>query len=306
MHPDWAQQLTELGATHVWWDVSLPHLSQWAHQERISVVDGLTTGVEVLARLMNIPPIEPLLAPPGAFPHSPDLRAAHPSGNKMLDRVRALLAKAESSEFPEEADALIGKVQELMTRHSIDHAMVHSTTDADVPIRRRIPVDDPYSSQKATLVAVTARANGCRTVWLKDVGLTTIVGFADDLESVEVLYTSLLVQATTEMAAQSTQGAAGSQSSKSFRQSFLEGFAHRIDQRLSAARDMATNKAEATHGAGVGLVLAGRDKAVDETVNRSFPHLRTKRVRVSSYDGFAAGQAAADEATLGAHNRLEP
>ncbi len=38
-----------------------------------------------------------------------------PSG-AMLQRVRALLAKAESTTFPEEAEALTGEAQELMAR----------------------------------------------------------------------------------------------------------------------------------------------------------------------------------------------
>ena len=37
----------------------------------------------------------------------------------MLERVRALLAKAESTTFPEEADALTAKAQQLMTRHAL-------------------------------------------------------------------------------------------------------------------------------------------------------------------------------------------
>ena len=35
---------------------------------------------------------------------------------KVLGRVRALLAKAESTTFPEEAEALTAKAQELMAR----------------------------------------------------------------------------------------------------------------------------------------------------------------------------------------------
>ncbi|RST20878.1 bifunctional 3'-5' exonuclease/DNA polymerase [Streptomyces sp. WAC04770] len=55
----------------------------------------------------------------------------------MLTRIRALLAKAEATGFPEEAEALTAKAQELMARHSIDEALLaarsHSTDGPGVP-----------------------------------------------------------------------------------------------------------------------------------------------------------------------------
>ena len=47
---------------------------------------------------------------------------------KKLSRVRALLAKAESSSFPEEAEALSAKAQELMTRHALDRERISLST----------------------------------------------------------------------------------------------------------------------------------------------------------------------------------
>ena len=46
---------------------------------------------------------------------------------RILDKVRALLAKAESTEFPEEAEAYTAKAQELMARHRIDRAVLGAT-----------------------------------------------------------------------------------------------------------------------------------------------------------------------------------
>ena len=44
-----------------------------------------------------------------------------------------------------------------------------------------------------------AQANRCRVVWSKDLGLVTVIGFPADLDAVELLFTSLLVQANTAM-----------------------------------------------------------------------------------------------------------
>src|SRR5438045_2689314 len=67
---------------------------------------------------------------PPALPAAPRVGADGPSAadagidDRMLAKVRALLAKAESTEFTDEADALTAKAQELMTRYSIDRALV--------------------------------------------------------------------------------------------------------------------------------------------------------------------------------------
>src|SRR5690606_41250468 len=39
----------------------------------------------------------------------------------------------------------------------------------------------------------------CRAIWSSNLGFTTVLGFPTDVESVELLYTSLLVQATAAM-----------------------------------------------------------------------------------------------------------
>ena len=49
-------------------------------------------------------------------------RARRPQGAdpKITERVRALLAKAESTTFPDEAEAFTAKAQELIAQHAID------------------------------------------------------------------------------------------------------------------------------------------------------------------------------------------
>jgi hypothetical protein len=66
--------------------------------------------------------------------------------------VRALLAKAESTTYPEEADALTAKAQELMARHSIDRAMLDAFLLAyPVHIGRRL-----RAQNEATMASATA------------------------------------------------------------------------------------------------------------------------------------------------------
>ncbi|NEA40757.1 DUF2786 domain-containing protein, partial [Streptomyces sp. SID11385] len=72
--------------------------------------------------LLRLPAIEPVGPPPGAPRDGLSLPPAHDEP-RMLTRIRALLAKAEATGFPEEAEALTTKAQELMARHSIDEAL---------------------------------------------------------------------------------------------------------------------------------------------------------------------------------------
>ena len=67
---------------------------------------------------------------------------------RVLDRVRGLLTKAESTEFPAEAEALTAKAQELMARHSIEQAMVEARCGASGPRSAPTSVPDRASSRK--------------------------------------------------------------------------------------------------------------------------------------------------------------
>ena len=91
---------------------------------------------------------------------------AAPGDERVLRRIRGLLAKAESTEFPEEAESLTGKAQELMTRHAVDAALLARTArPADGVATRRVHVADPYVRAKMQLLAAVAEANDVRLVW---------------------------------------------------------------------------------------------------------------------------------------------
>jgi hypothetical protein len=217
---------------------------------------------------------------------------------KVLARVRGLLAKAESTEFPDEADALTAKAQELMSRYSIDRALLEGTDPSGV-VSRRIAIDDPYARAKSLLFSRVAAANRCEALWSKNVGLSTVVGHPDHLDACELLYTSLLVQADAAMIAAGRQTGAGARArSRSFRQSFLVAFASRIGERLMEATTQAEAEAVAEHGDSILPVLAGRSKAVEDAFHRAFPHIRMMNLSVTDSAGAAAGRIAADNADL--------
>jgi hypothetical protein len=136
--------------------------------------------------------------------------------------------------------------------------------------------------------------------------MSTVLGFPADLEAVELLFTSLLVQATTALVhAGSRKDSYGRSRTRSFRQSFLSAYAERIGERLRCATDEAVKQAATDTGRGDLLpVLAARHQEVDEAVTAMFSKVVERSVRPGTdREGWASGRAAADLATL--HARRE-
>ena len=258
---------------------------------RADRVTRLDSTLSLLIELRKLPPIEVLIPPPGT---TAAVRAPRRGDDRMLDKVRGLLAKAESTDFPAEAEAYSAKAQELIARHSIEDALTTQDRTEVVPFARRIGVDHPYESEKASLLDAVARANHCHTVWSPELGFSTIFGFDADIDGVELLYTSLLVQAHKAMA-RDEPAKAGKARVKAFRRSFLVAYAVRIGERLRQ-----TIRQEVDRHSDLLPVLRSRDLQVQEAVQKIFPNtVRSRGSRVHSLEGWESGRAAADEAQLG-------
>jgi len=273
-----------------------PHVEPWRLDEGLSVDDATRTALLLAMFLELVTPMPPRRR--GAI--------SRPNG-EVLAKVRALLAKAESTTFPAEAEALTAKAQELMSRHAIDEAMLAASSDLAQADRSmsvgRVHLEDPYLMQKADLLHVVARANGARAVVHGKLGIATIVGAAPDLDMVELLFTSLLLQATVAMQEAGRQHA--EDRTRGFRASFLAAFAVRIGERLGAAREAATDAGRQRYGSALVPVLAAKEDQVDATLHELFPRLRT-RSGSQSFDarGWYAGRSAADRADVGGHDRI--
>jgi hypothetical protein len=229
-----------------------------------------------------------------------------PSG--VLEKVRALLAKAESTSFEAEAEALTAKAQELMTRHRIERAVVEAQAAgvASSPTSRRIPVDDPYAGAKAVLLSTIADANGCRAVWSKYDRSSTVFGFVDELDAVDELFTSLLVQATGALVrAGSKRDVSGRSRTKSFRRSFLLAFAVRIGERLRAVVASTVSDVGTTTGTELVPLLDRRRDETEAAARAVFPYVGHMSASASDAEGWHAGTAFGDQADLAVPGRYE-
>ncbi len=310
----WEAQLRELDAT-VWWARDDEYLSALGEREGLARPELIRCLLQVLHVFSTCPQIQVLCPPPGRARRG-SLAAAAAGGRaadpRQLERVRALLAKAESTSFAEEAEAYTAKAQELMARHSIDYALLSVGTGIrDQPVGRRIGIDNPYEAPKVLLLDAVAGANRCRAIWSSSFGFVTVLGFAADIDAVELLFTSLLVQATAAMMqAGSRRDAHGRSSTRSFRQSFLTAYAQRIGERLATATKQVTEQASRDLAGQPGAdrllpILASRDSAVGAMADDLFPDLVGRPVAATNREGWASGRAAADQAQLATRRAVD-
>jgi hypothetical protein len=260
---------------------------------------------------------------------------------KLLDRIGALLAKAESTDSLHEAEALVAKAQQLATQHAVDLATARQRTQRR---NRR----EPLTQRKVTLgrrgerglrhrvllfVAI-AHVNDVQVDVARDSTYVIAFGFPSDLDVVEALHGSLATQMTAAATAAIRRGdhkedrywsdAAGTWRSDArvFRTSFNDGFVAAIDQRLSEARaaalrDRPTAAGTSASATGAELVLVAKAAEVAQyhaaTSDARGTWTGARNGAAWSEGGHEAGQAAGRRARLrgqdalaGARGELHP
>lgn len=232
----------------------------------------------------------------------------------VLSRVRKILAKAEDpAATPEEAETYTAKAAELVAGYGIDRALLaEHVPESDVVGDRVVVMDAPYARDKASLLGAVAQALRCQAVHreryvgddprsaAKQISLH-LFGYASDLERVEVLYTSLLLQATTQVMRTT---APPFESTAAFRRSWLAGFTAAVAGRLRdterrAATDAETAASAGGQGRSVELVLLDRSRAAEAAMHSTYPHLTNGRRRALSGSGGRSGFSAGQRADLG-------
>lgn len=213
------------------------------------------------------------------------------SDEAVLSRIRKLLAVAEHPNTPPaEAEAAAVAAERLMVKHAIDEALVSAKAEVrSKPEVRTIRLDPPYASAKSVLLGAVAAAHGVRVVTYRgEATKAALVGFSSDLGFVDLLYTSLLLQAARDLNRQAN-------SSRAFRRAFLIGFAAEVGQRLQAAKAEAVAE---SGGHSTELALRDREADVADAMREHFPRLGTARITVSDGGGVQAGRRAGAAADL--------
>jgi hypothetical protein len=225
------------------------------------------------------------------------------ASDKLLDRVRKLLAKAEADGVtPEEAQALTAKAAELMAKYGIDRALLAAQRpETDRPDSRMVDTYNPWARVQAHLLCGLASAMRCQCILLPsgEGQRVHMFGYASDLERTDVLYTSVLVQMWHGLIATSVPARASSV--RAWRRSWLLGFAAAVTARVQAAEEGAEAAAVAAPSgphANAALVLADRSLVIRRNVAAAYPVTRTARLTYTG-SGFGAGYKQGERADLG-------
>lgn len=120
---------------------------------------------------------------------------AQQTEQKIMDRVAALLARAEHPNTPEaERELCFERANVLMAKHALDEAVIRSQQSAS---ERRKPVSEtwkwletysPYASYLRTVLTEIARTNRCRVSIHPGNYTVTVVGFSEDVSWTQMLY----------------------------------------------------------------------------------------------------------------------
>lgn len=205
-----------------------------------------------------------------------------------LDRIAALLAKAERTDNPHEAEAFLAKAQQLATTHSIDLALARSRTAKaearEQPESRTITVGEPGKRANKHLISLFSAVARSNEVVLDVAANSTYViayGMPSDIEVVQAMWASLATQMTASAGAYLSTGRwrgesywrrsrdrwgggweQAPHSAQSARAAFYTAFVPRIAERLAAAREQAMRDSDAARSP----AAAGSD-GVSETAS---------------------------------------
>lgn len=235
--------------------------------------------------------------------------------NKMANKINALLLKAESTEFPEEAEALTAKAMQLMSQYAIDEALLEATKTEKDPrekVETRIArVPKPYSMERMVILQQVAKAMGGYMYYYPQArdGMKTalnskdhstkvgLIGFPSDLDRIWQMFESLIRQEANARKYE-IEGCyfEGQGQKKIWNKSFIRAFAYRIGSRLKEIMQEGIDSQ--ANSSSVALVFKGREQAVNEAVAAAGLGKGKSSQRQTSFAGAAAGRAAGNRASL--------
>lgn len=233
---------------------------------------------------------------------------------RKLRQIQTMLDLANDDRTPEgEREAAMGKAMALMAAYGVTEMMINSrrAESTDEVITHRIPMSDPYSFEKMSLANEIARALNCRATYRhagRSVTAIVLYGFRSDIERVELLYTSLLLQAVNGVKHERPAYWASAAETRSYRKNWLMGFASRVGTRLFLKEREAREKhdrerqAEQSNGeAGTALVLASRRDKVEAFYTEATGEMKFGRKSQRRYGshGYNDGTRAGSRADLG-------
>jgi len=233
--------------------------------------------------------------------------------SSAIERISALLIKAERTDNPHEADAYLMKAQALATMASIDIAAARAQKIADKkptsPVTRTVSIGDKGKRANTHLISlfVAIAYNNFAVVDVaSDSTYVVAYGMPQDLDATHTLFASLSVQMVTSAQRyleknewksdtyRTRSRRTGLPVKKPFtrqtaRAAFYRAYVTRIDERLQQARDDAVRSRDESRGDEPSAALVLRES---EAEVRAFHQENSDaRGRWGGYRGAATGRS---------------
>ena len=215
--------------------------------------------------------------------------------DRILDRIAALLAKAERTEHAAEAEAYLAKAQAIATQASVDLAVARARTARrearEQPTQRTITIGERGKRANTHLVTLFVTVGHCNGLQVDVAHNSTYViayGMPSDLELTGALFASLATQMTASANAWLTRGAWRADTyisregwrkphtAQTARAAFYRGFIDRIGSRLQQAREEVISRAES-------MVVDVAGASGSPSVTTGALVLRAKEAEVGSF-----------------------
>lgn len=221
------------------------------------------------------------------------------SDDKILNRIRALLAKAEST-TPEEAELLTAKAAELMMRHAISQSQVaadHTAAEGFEEIR--FEFHGIYMRPFRRLIMWVANELGAFPLyWSRSKSQTVVVyAWESTAEHVEAILRSVELQAAMAREAwwRDVRGMYAPHERTTARSSYIEGYANGVVQQIHKGKEQIGRE-----GTGGELVLVERqDRLVAQVKARVGPVRSGRASRTYDSTAYASGADDGRKANIG-------
>jgi hypothetical protein len=217
----------------------------------------------------------------------------------LMRKIAGLLAKAERTDNPHEAEAFSRKAEQLMIKHGIDETMARATGTKPKEEIINISMTFPKLLLKGRMSVAHSVILGLNSARCYKSGEQTliIVGFKTDVENVQTLINSILLQADHALAvwwkdAPERKLLNGGEAIRARRQ-FLFSFAHTVKNRLT---EMRSTTEDSTPGSAI--VLRSKMDEVDAALPSGLRSSRS-RLKGGTAGASAAGASAGQSARLG-------
>jgi hypothetical protein len=240
------------------------------------------------------------------------------SREQAARRIQALLALAEdAAKNNNEAlrDTYLDKASALQLKFAIEDAMLRTEDregieeaefcrESNTPLikAKRILINELASLNRGSAVMMSEWQQGKKGPKLNRRAYVRVYAHRSDLDFIRMMYTSLILQMQTMMAAdERLEPKYGvNKVTNAWRVSYAYGWVRRVVARLREAKQR-QEAAETASVPGTALVLADRKALVEKHLAANVGNLRKHNPRHDDRDanGRAAGRAAGDRADLG-------